>query len=178
LIKNNLQIGTIKEVDNTKAMAIVYCDGRPSDWLPIRVTHATKNRKSYTALSKGDQVLIINPHGENRQGYVLVGLYYEGFEPPKGIRDDVEIDEYSDGTVITFDLKEKTYIADFKSDVTVISPSIKLDSDVTITGKLTVEKDVYIKDALVVDKTITDEKGDLTNHTHLGFPGVVPLSRD
>jgi phage baseplate assembly protein V len=165
MVKNNLQIGTIKEVDNTKGVAIIYADGRPSDWLPIRVASATPSKKHYISLSNGDQVLVINPHGENRQGYILTGLYYEGLEPPKGIRDDVEITEYSDGTVITFDLKEKTYNADFKSDVTVKAPSIKLDSDVTITGTLT------------VDKTISDQRGDLTNHHHLGFVGTAELER-
>lgn len=158
---NNIQIGTISEIDNKKGLAIVVTDGRSTDWLPIIYPNATKNKKSSISLSVGDQILLLNPFGENKDGFVLGGLYYEGMLIPSGANDDTEVIEYSDGTVVSFDLKGGLLKVDSPSNITIICQNAKLTADsIHITGDTTIDGD------LKVTGTIDDKKGTLTNHKH------------
>jgi phage baseplate assembly protein V len=156
-----LQVGLITEIDNKKALAKVTADGRVSDWLPV-LSMASKKKQSYAPLAVDDQVLVLNPHGNNENGFVLFGVYSKKIKTPEGVDDDTEVTIYEDGTKIIYNQKDKKLEIETKSKI-----EIKVDNDVNLEAKkVTIKADVKIDGNLEVTKVIKDKKGDLTNHKH------------
>lgn len=126
---SSIQIGTITEVKNANGTAKVKVDGRVTDWLPVIAPNATKSKKSFSPSNVGDQVLILNPHGSNRDGFILKGLYHDNFKPPSGAGDDTEVVEFGDGTVVTFDINGGELKIDSPSKLNIICSEATVKAD-------------------------------------------------
>lgn len=150
---NQLQIGKISEVNNKKALAKVVVDSRVTDWLPV-LSQATKFKQHFSPLSVDDQVLVLNPHGNNENGFVLSGIYSKKIKTPSQITDKCEAIIYADGTKIIYDSDAKKITIDTPHVIEVKAKKLIIKCDVKIEGNLE------------VTKSIKDKKGDLTEHVH------------
>ncbi len=163
-----IQVGLITEPNNKKALAKVAVDGRVTDWLPV-ISMSGKFKRVYSPASVDDQVLVINPHGNNENGFILRGVFSKNLKTPEKAGDDCEVTEYEDGTIITYDKEAKELNVETKSKII-----IKVDNDVIIeckkatikADKITLDGDTKIIGNLEVTKSIKDKKGDLTGHKH------------
>lgn len=143
---NNLcQIGVLSEVDNSKFVAKVKINERSTDFFQV-FSQEGAFKQNKTALSVGEQVIVLCPFGNANIGFILRGLC--GDTPLSG-GDDEDITEYSDGTKIVKSLSSLSISSPVALEITAPNFSVTKDGDMTITGK------------------ITDSKGNLTSHTHI-----------
>jgi len=139
----NMQIATITEVDNKKALAKVVADGRPSDWLPV-LSIASAFKRHFIPVKVKDQVLVLNPHGNNSNGFILRGIFFSDTDVPSGAGDNSEVIEYSDGTLLKFDIDKKLISID-----TPNSLNLNVGGDINIVSKGTINihgSEVHIND--------------------------------
>ena len=139
----NMQVGTITEVDNKKALAKVMVDDRVSDWLPV-LSIASAFKKHFIPTKVNDQVMVLNPHGNNSNGFILRGIFYSDTNVPAGAGDNSEVIEYFDGTLLKFDIEKKLISID-----TPNSLNLNVGGDINIVSKGTINihgSEVHIND--------------------------------
>lgn len=176
---NNHQIGIITDIryvdigEGKQCEVKVLVEGRDTNWLP-KSTNVGGAFKMHVPPRVGDQVTVVNPDGNNEDGYVTANIAFEKIPHHKDIGPNKIIMWSSDGTTYIHDIKDKIIsldtpcklIINTKGSVTLKSPLVVLEADVVIKGTLNVEG------------TISDLVGSLTAHSHLGIPGKVPLLRN
>lgn len=111
---NLLRPGTIKEVDYANARVRVQTGGNVTAWLPWMTTRAGGNRE-WNAPEVGEQVLLLSPHGELAQGYVLPSIYQDA-HPANGDRATVRRIDYADGAYTEYDRGSHTLTANLAED--------------------------------------------------------------
>jgi phage baseplate assembly protein V len=137
----SIQIGTITEVDNKKALARVEVDGRVTDWLPI-ISMSSKFKRHFTPIRIKDQVMVLNPFGSNENGFILRGVFFKDVDVPIGAEDDIEIIEYEDGTILKFDIKNKLVSIDTPNSFKL---NVGGNIDITAGGKITINgSEIYL----------------------------------
>jgi phage baseplate assembly protein V len=141
----NVQLGTISQTFNDKALAKVKVDGRVTNPLKI-ISQATKFKRHYSPLSVNDQVLVVNPFGANNDGFILIGLFFDNLPVPEGLDDDTEITIYSDGTTIKHNSKTNKITIDTKLDIEVTCNNLTATSK-----KATIKADKVDVDCKDVD---------------------------
>jgi len=108
---SSMQLGTITEVNNQKALARVKVDNHVTGWYPI-ISMSSKFKKHFTPIKINDQVMVLNPFGSNEDGFILRGIFSKDVDVPVGIGDNIEVIEYSDGTLLKFDIENKVISID------------------------------------------------------------------
>ena len=73
-LDNLLRLGTIAEVDHSKALAKVQSGNILTDWLPWFTLRAGTTQ-TWSPPTKGEQCLVLAVSGELTTAVVLVGLY-------------------------------------------------------------------------------------------------------
>jgi len=136
-INNIVQIGTIVEIDNKKALARVNILGRVTDFLPVKMI-GNSFIKVFIPVRIGEQVMVVCPYGNANSGYVIPSIFNRNLPEPSGATEDKAIVEFaggvridSDGANITINVPENVNItctnANVKADnVKVDSPSIDM----------------------------------------------------
>jgi len=138
---SSMQLGTITEVNNKKALARVQVDNRVTDWLQI-VSMSSKFKKHFTPIKINDQVMVLNPFGSNENGFILRGVFSKDVDVPAAADDNTEVIEYSDGTLLKFDIENKV--------ISINTPnSFKLNVggsiDITAGGKININgEEIYL----------------------------------
>jgi len=133
-LDNLIQAGTVVEADANRALVKVNVLGAVSDWLPI-LMQANSFKKHWVGLRVGMQVLVL----ANR--YVLGSIYNKDCAEPSGASDTTDIQDYDDGTLISYDSKAHHLDVHLVAGATLSVQStggINFKGDVTLDGALDV----------------------------------------
>lgn len=160
---NLIQLGTIVGVDTSnRALVRVQIDDRVTDWIPYSMK-ASKHIKIWIPPQIGEQVEVHSPYGEGDDGVAHGSIYNKECKEPTWANDHTSGIEFSDGTVITYDTTAKALTIDASGSIAITAPSgMTATANTTITGNVTIDGN------LSVSGTISDVKGLLTSHTHIG----------
>ena len=150
------QISAIRYVSlgSGKACEVkVFVDGRSTNWLPYKtiagffgVLHIPPREK--------DQVMVLNPFGNNEDGFVLPNFTYVDAPLPQNANSDTMLFKAFDGTLYEHNTKNKTLKLNTPCNFSLKAPNIVLDGEVATTKNLKVAKKIF------------DELGNLTDHLH------------
>jgi len=137
-------VGTISEVSPSTSLARVDLGNRTTDWIPILMV-ASPFKRHFIPLGVGEQVAVF---GGVDAGFGIRGMFSDDNPEPNGSGENAEVIEYQNGNTIIIDLAANT--------VTVSGFHLIVKGNSTINGDL------------IVNGTITDSVGVLTDHTHTG----------
>ena len=167
MTQTDIQIGVISDVQyialgNGKTCEVkADVDGRTTNWLPLK-QKISSFYKEHIPPRVGDQCMVFNQSGKSEDGFVDGNIAYEKVALPHDIDENKIVRWAIDGT---------TYIHDTKAEeITLKTPcsiTVEAEKDVMIKAPL-----VTIDSNLKVTGTITDVRGDLTNHMNATFPRV------
>jgi len=201
-INNLIQIGTISEVKSDKALARVSLLGRVTDFLPV-LSQSNAFKKHYIPARVGEQVVVLAPFGEASGGVILRGVYNTKTKEPSA-NTSKEVQEYEDGTKISYDSSAKELKIEASDKINIICQSATVTAnnvditattsntgDVTINGSLTVSQLITGQGGLAISGgsgasvsgninltgDISDSRGNLTSHTHNDSDGGVSNAR-
>ena len=157
---NLIQLGTIVGVDPAnRALVRVQIDDRVTDWIPYAMK-ASKYIKIWIPPQIGEQVEVHSPYGEGDDGVAHGSIYNKDCKEPTGANGFTTIIEWSDGTRVEVDTQAHTIKLKSPSEVMIDAPTTHLNGN------------------LIVDGTITDEKGSVTSHNHTDVMRGTALSGD
>jgi phage baseplate assembly protein V len=169
---NLIQVGTVTEVDYSKARAKVLLAGLETAWLPWTTTRAGGDR-TWASPEVSEQVLVVCPDGDPAQGVIAGSIYQAQWSAPAA-SGDVTRTVYSDGAVTEYDRAAHAMAVTLPSGgrLTVTAPG-----GVTITGNVTVTGSIASTGNLTVTGSITSTgdqvAGTISQKTHVHM-GVVP----
>lgn len=174
------KFGTISEVDENTGRFRVRFDDQDivSGWLPAMVKN-TLNNQDEAWFDINEHVICLMD--ENLDHGVILGSFYSKNETPVVKNKDIRSVTFSDGSFIKFDRVAKKLTISCEGDVEVVkavnvnikaSTKIKLDSDVEVTGKLTVTNDIESQTG-IIKASLGDVKAgptsvSLLTHVHAG----------
>ena len=167
-LNNLISIGTVTESKSSEGLSLarVKILQRVTDFFPVLGT-ANSFKSHATPIKVGEQVLVFCPYGEADSGIILGSIFNKGQKEPAGYRSSKEVTQYSDGTVISYDVGSKMLEIDAVGVIDISALSMILNANVTINGN------VSINGNLDSTGSISDSKGSLTGHVHTGiFPGT------
>lgn len=157
---NLIQLGTIVNVDpENRALVRVQIDDRVTDWIPC-VMKASKHIKVWIPPQIGEQVEVHSPYGEGDDGVAHMSIYNKDCKEPTGANGFTTIVEWSNGARVEVDTQANTMKLKNPGEVMIDAPIVHLSGN------------------LIVDGTITDEKGSLTSHNHTDVMPGTALSGD
>jgi len=198
-INNLIQVGTVVEIDNSKALARVNVLGRVTDFLPVKMI-GNSFVKVFIPIRVNEQVLVVCPFGNANSGFIVPSIFNVNCKEPSGSNPDTAIIEFAGGVRIDCDGKTVNVTAPVNVNVTattatvtatntVITSTTTNNGNVTINGNLAVNGNIAMNGAggnggvaeitgdLKVSGIIYDSKGDLTNHTHSTTDGATAEAR-
>lgn len=157
---NLIQLGTIVGVDTAnRALVRVQIDDRVTDWIPYAMK-ASKYIKIWIPPQIGEQVEVHSPYGEGDDGVAHGSIYNKECKEPTGANGFTTIIEWSDGTRVEVDTQAHTIKLKSQGEVMIDAPTTHLSGN------------------LIVDGSITDEKGSVTSHNHTDVMPGTALSGD
>lgn len=175
-----LKFGVISEVDEQKGLSRVkFLDQEiVSGWLPVLQKNTLKNQDECWMDVNEHVVCLMD---ENLEHGVILGAIYSDGELPVVKDKNVRAVKFEDGSFIKFNRTSKKLTVSCEGDVEIIkatnvnivaSAKITLDSDVEITGKLTVANDIESETG-EIKATVGDVKAgptsvSLLTHVHAG----------
>jgi len=180
-----LRFGHISTIDASKGLYKVTFeeDDLVSGWLPYLVKN-TKQNKDESPFDQDEHVACLMD--ENCEYGVILGAINSETDLPIVGDKDIRVTTYKDGSYIKFDRATKKLTVSCEGDVEVVkatninfkaSSKITLDSDVDVTGKITVTKDIksttgnITSDTGDIKATLGDVKAtthSLSTHVHSG----------
>ena len=101
-LNNIVQVGTVVEIDKSKALARVNILGRVTDFLPVKMI-GNSFVKVFIPIRVNEQVLVVCPFGNANSGFIIPGIFNKGCEEPSGSNPDKAIIEFSGGVRIDSD---------------------------------------------------------------------------
>jgi len=170
-----MQYGTITEFRYTtlgsgkKLEVKVSVDDRVTSWLPVK-TQASSFLVVHTPVRIGDQVMVLNPYGNNEDGFVIRGLTQKDIPLPSEADEDTFIASFNDNTTYIHNTKDKEISLNTPCSVTIVaSKDISVSTPKNITfkaSKITLDAEVETTKNVKVAGEIDDVLGTLTNHKH------------
>lgn len=132
-----VRVGTVAEVDpEIRALVRVQVLDRLSDWMPV-LMFANSFKRRWEPMRVGEQVMIFSPDGDPDGGFVVRGIFHTPeCKEPDGAGESVEVTEYEDGTVITYDTEAKVLSVTLAGDASV---QIGGAANITVTGDAVIE---------------------------------------
>ena len=108
LIGNIANYGTITQTKSAdgKSLARVKIGERETDFLP-GLSLVNSFFKVYSPMRVGEQVVVISPFGEASSGFILRSIFNVLAKEPTWASNTTAGVEFEDGTVVTYDTKEK-----------------------------------------------------------------------
>jgi len=141
-INNLIQIGTVVEIDESKALGRVNVLGRVTDFLPVKMI-GNSFVKVFIPIRVNEQVLVVSPYGNANSGFIIPSIFNVNCKEPNGANDENVVIEFSKGVKIVCD--GENINIDVPKDINVIctnanikAESVKVDSpsiDLGLGGK-------------------------------------------
>jgi len=141
-MNNNHQIGTITDIRYVEIGGGMQCEvkvlvnGRDTNWLP-KSASVGGAFKMHVPPRVGDQVTVINPNGNNEDGYVTSNIAFEKVPHHKEINGDKIVMWAEDGTTYIHDIKENIITLETPCKVNLSAPVVDVIGVVNIIGSLT-----------------------------------------
>lgn len=148
-IQNIIRIGTVSEIDGKRAR--VKFDNNETDLLQWTEISAGKVKK-WTPKTIGEQVVIASEGGETTQGIIIGSLSSNQFPVPT-TDDGIEVIEYADGAVISYDFENSILKAILPDSGTAI---IDAKGGTTWHGKVTFMDEITCKKDITSEKNLID----------------------
>jgi phage baseplate assembly protein V len=98
----------------------VSVDDRVTNWLPVK-TQASSFLVVHTPVRIGDQVMVLNPYGNNEDGFVIRGLTQKDIPLPNEADEDTFIAKFEDGTTHIHNTKTKEISLNTPCNITIIT---------------------------------------------------------
>ncbi len=117
-LNNIVNIGTVVEVNTTKALAKVDILGRISPFMPV-LSSANSFKKKATPIRVNEQVAVFCPFGDCDFGFIITGFFNTNCKEPKKFDESIEVIEYSDGTIISYNTKNKVLDISCVGDINI-----------------------------------------------------------
>lgn len=199
LLANIVSIGTVSQTksDDGKALVKVKIIDRETDFLPL-VSFSNGFKRHFIPARIGEQVVVFSPFGEASSGFVIRSIFNTAVKEPNGSNNTTEVIEYEDGTKFSYDTASKTLKVECVGlinvvckNATITADTTKITSEVEIVGSLKVSEQITGQNGISItggaaiggasfdcdisakdissSGTISDSKGDLTNHTNNGY---------
>jgi len=169
-----IQYGQIIEFRYTtlgsgKKLEVKVNVGRNGNWLPVK-TQASSFLIVHIPVRIGDQVMVLNPYGDNEDGFVIRGLTQKDIPLPSEADEDTYISRFNDGTTYIHNTKTKEITLNTPCSVTIVaSKDISVTTPKNMTfkaSKITLDGEVETTKSLKVANEIDDKLGTVTNHQH------------
>lgn len=130
-LNNLLMVGTILEVDYAAARCRVGVGEIRTAWLKW-FTNRASNDRSWWAPEVGEQVMVLSPSGELATGTVLPAIYQSAHPAPGNLATH-RIDDYGDGTRVTYDRETSVLTIDCVGDIVINNAkSITINTGATL----------------------------------------------
>jgi len=130
LINNLIRIGTVSEVDHSRARARVKAGDNLTGWQPW-MTMRAGTTVDWDPPTVGEQVVLISPSGDLAQAIIITGLFCQN-APSTSADEHKRV--YPDGSEITYDHAKKELVASLVGKVNV---NITGNATVNIGGNAT-----------------------------------------
>lgn len=108
---NAIRVGTVLAVDYAAARVRIKSGDIETAWLPWSTGRASAAKRRWDPPEVGEQVVVLSPTGDMRQGVVLTGVFQDDAGAPSD-SGDKDTTVYGDGTVIEYDRASHTLLAD------------------------------------------------------------------
>ncbi|SPK73053.1 Bacteriophage P2 Baseplate assembly protein GPV [Cupriavidus taiwanensis] len=141
LIENLIRLGTIAEVDTGSPPRVrVKAGGMTTDWLPWLERRAGATR-TWNPPTVGEQVVLLCPSGELRNGVILTGVPTDANDVPSHSASET-VTLYPDGAITRYNhVSGALDITGVQTVVLKASQTVVIDCpDTVFKGKVTVEK--------------------------------------
>jgi len=113
-LANLLRMGKVVELDEAKARVKVKLgDDMTTTWLPW-LTHRAGPDRDWHAPEPGEQVMVLSPSGDMRQGVVMPSVYQNSSQAPANLKTTHRL-QYADGAFIQYDRLAHKYAIDVPS---------------------------------------------------------------
>lgn len=168
-LANIVKIAVISEVNHSDKLIRVSAGDIQSAWLPWPAD-VGKNYKRWRPLRQGQQVVLVSPSGDLSQA-VIVGMLYSNVLDSPSDDENLDLIEYDDGTVISYDSDAHKLTIDCVSDVHVNAVNASIDATaLDITAEVSINGNVNVVGDVVADGI------SLKSHTHSGVVSGGALS--
>jgi len=111
-VANGVRLGTILAVDHAAARVRVKSGEIETAWLPWSTGRASPAKRRWDPPAVGEQVVVLSPGGDLRQGLVLPGVFSTASGAPSASADKDAI-AYGDGTTVEYDRSSRTLLVNF-----------------------------------------------------------------
>lgn len=108
---NAIRYGTVLAVDLANARVRIKSGEIETAWLPWSTGRASAAKRRWDPPEVGEQVVVLSPTGDLRQGLVLTGVFQQSAAAPSA-NANKDTTVYGDGTVIEYDRASHTLLAD------------------------------------------------------------------
>lgn len=99
---NAIRYGTVLAVDHANARVRIKSGEIETAWLPWSTGRASPAKRRWDPPAVGEQVVVLSPGGDMRQGVVLTGVFQQSAGAPSASADK-DTTVYGDGTVVEYD---------------------------------------------------------------------------
>jgi len=174
LLENLLRLGTITELQHTTPPRVrVQAGGLTTDWLPWLERRAGSTAPG-TRRPIGEQVLMLCPSGDLRNGIVLCGIPCDTNDTPSHSPDET-VTLYPDGATTRYNhtsgvltlIGVQRVTIEAATSVLVKSPNTTFEGDVTVTGLLSYQNGISGQagaNGNAIQGDITHSGGDLSSN--------------
>lgn len=147
---NFVDLGTVVGVDlANRALVRVQLGDRVTNWLPYK-SIANAFIKVWMPPRVGEQVTVLLPFAEANGGIAFGSIFNKGCKEPDGANDHNFIVEFEDGTRIVCDTNTHDLSISTSGAINLTASAVNIEGNLNVSG------------------TITDEKGSLSTHVHIG----------
>lgn len=134
-----IQPGAIAAIDYANARAQVQIGDWISAWLPWQATAGQIT--SWCPPTVGEQCLLLSASGMPELGFILTGFYTQSYSPVNNQPHTLAI-RFPDGAQLLYDWQASTLLLESMQGITVKTPQMAIQGDVTITGKISASGDI------------------------------------
>lgn len=184
---NIVRIGTIKELDEDKALVKVDLGDLVTDWLPWGEARAGAGQRTWAMPEVNEQVMLLSPSGEVSQGVVGPSIFQDNHGAPAN-KKTTSRQQFADGAFLQYDRVGHAWTLDVPSGgsitlhigsttlllengkATLTTPLVQVTAaqtnfsgNVAVAGNLTVAGTTAVQGITSVGKNVGN------THTHSGI---------
>ncbi len=124
-------VGNIHKIDTKRSLVQVDYQDTISDWIPY-VNVANSFKRHFIPPRKDEQVILLQCDSGNLQ-LALGSIFCKPFKEPQGSNTNKEITQYEDGTIMSYDTKNKVLDVSCVGDITInCNGDVNLSCDNTV----------------------------------------------
>lgn len=180
-IANVINFGQISEVDCARAKARVKFGQVTTDWLPW-VTFRAGSAQTWSAPTTGEQCIVLAQGGDLNMAAIILGLYTKNAPSQSA---DEHVFNFSDGAKITYNQASgeltatglKTANIDAANSLTITSPTVTINGDLSVTGNIDTDKNISAKGNIGAGGDVKASNISLRNHNHIEQGDGQPTSK-